>query len=424
MYKLIPVLTLAMVINFSISLPVQAQESNAPSVEDAEVIADLLEQIAKLTAILEELKAQKASLTSSHILTTGSSDADTNGEVTKLQQMLIAEEVYPEGIVSGYFGTFTGQAVVALKQKYNILPATPTFEQSTKEAIQLAKVEAKKVESSEFFNKILDAYEENYGYRELLVDESYLDFVDTEVKINTVLEMVYDYVNREGSVGDMSVTTYVENENGLFGFENEFDFVGTEGGSEMASYIRLIAFDDEDPFINEEQKEAKEELLGEWQRIKHEDSPFVTLTGVFDQKSMQALFGNHTFVIDVDDPVRNDQFSEIFDQEVYSYEVTVDLDGMESFFVENNLIEAINSELKFITGHETYAEARKDMYDIRNQLFVSGDRMFGIHSSFSIDFQDEEGNDVTLTRNIEWVADKILTDKVDILPPKEYIKVN
>ena len=47
-----------------------------------------------------------------HDLWIGKSDAETNGEVSKLQQFLIKEGVYPESVVSGYYGNLTAQAVV------------------------------------------------------------------------------------------------------------------------------------------------------------------------------------------------------------------------------------------------------------------------------------------------------------------------
>ena len=45
-------------------------------------------------------------------LVIGSTDATTNGEVSKLQRFLVSASVYPEARITGYYGTLTAQAVV------------------------------------------------------------------------------------------------------------------------------------------------------------------------------------------------------------------------------------------------------------------------------------------------------------------------
>ena len=47
-----------------------------------------------------------------------------NKDVESLQKVLNLEEVYPENIVSGYFGNLTKKAVIAFQNKYGIAPAS------------------------------------------------------------------------------------------------------------------------------------------------------------------------------------------------------------------------------------------------------------------------------------------------------------
>lgn len=56
-----------------------------------------------------------------HSLSIGTTDARTGGEVTLLQQLLAKDSsIYPEGIVSGYFGALTMKAVKRWQAAHNI----------------------------------------------------------------------------------------------------------------------------------------------------------------------------------------------------------------------------------------------------------------------------------------------------------------
>lgn len=63
-----------------------------------------------------------------HWLQRGSTDAATNGEVSRLQQFLAKDlTIYPEGTVSGYFGALTETAVQRWQKKMNIVTSgTPS----------------------------------------------------------------------------------------------------------------------------------------------------------------------------------------------------------------------------------------------------------------------------------------------------------
>jgi len=53
-------------------------------------------------------------------LNIGRDDSATNGEVSKLQRFLIAEGVYPEARVTGYYGLLTAQAVVRWQKAHGL----------------------------------------------------------------------------------------------------------------------------------------------------------------------------------------------------------------------------------------------------------------------------------------------------------------
>ena len=58
----------------------------------------------------------------SHRLYLGVSDASTGGEVTKLQKMLAEDSaVYPEGLVTGYYGPLTKKAVQRWQTKHRVI---------------------------------------------------------------------------------------------------------------------------------------------------------------------------------------------------------------------------------------------------------------------------------------------------------------
>ena len=98
---------------------------NSPVVHGAaSTTADLQTQI---TALLTQVQSLQAQLQASSTLSTslakgtvvlaftlrrGSTDAATNGEVTKLQQFFAQDKsIYPEALVTGYFGALTEAAV-------------------------------------------------------------------------------------------------------------------------------------------------------------------------------------------------------------------------------------------------------------------------------------------------------------------------
>jgi len=117
----------------AVSIIVGAMLVFAPLTAQASVFDDLRAQISNLLQMITSLQQQvnqlentKPAVTSDNItqLTKGSClrlsynlwigkrDSNTNGEVSKLQRFLIKEDVYPEAIVSGYYGNLTAKAVM------------------------------------------------------------------------------------------------------------------------------------------------------------------------------------------------------------------------------------------------------------------------------------------------------------------------
>jgi len=90
------------------------------------LINELRKQIQRLKEKIQKILADRIeSLTQKNInftkkLHIGSTDRYTNNEVTKLQKFLISENVYPEKLVTGYYGKLTSRAVKRLKEKYEI----------------------------------------------------------------------------------------------------------------------------------------------------------------------------------------------------------------------------------------------------------------------------------------------------------------
>ncbi len=105
------------------SFSVVAQTSNEPSqAQDDELTKNLLAQIEQLKAQIAKIQAQLLAKTSS------CSDFQTNlylglksNQVSCLQNFLISQDVYPEKIVSGFFGVLTKTAVIKFQEKYGIV---------------------------------------------------------------------------------------------------------------------------------------------------------------------------------------------------------------------------------------------------------------------------------------------------------------
>ncbi|HEY4524027.1 MAG TPA: CARDB domain-containing protein, partial [Candidatus Paceibacterota bacterium] len=144
--KLFAVLSIVVVLGVSlfVTSPVSAQTNE-------QIIQQLQEQIMQLKAQITALQRQLSGVTPSETepvpatvpvssvcpefsqsLYPGVSDASTGGEVTKLQKMLANDpNVYPERLVTGYYGSLTEKAVQRWQTKQGVVssgsPATTGY---------------------------------------------------------------------------------------------------------------------------------------------------------------------------------------------------------------------------------------------------------------------------------------------------------
>ena len=68
--------------------------------------------------------SSSACIAPTHDLQIGQSDSDVGGDITLLQQFFVLQgpSIYPEGLISGFFGSATQSAVERFQQKYGISP--------------------------------------------------------------------------------------------------------------------------------------------------------------------------------------------------------------------------------------------------------------------------------------------------------------
>lgn len=101
--------------------------SNKTFLTTQDRISALQQAITMLTAQISALQASGSTNTTTatcvdlnNALVVGSTDATTNGEVSKLQRFLLAAGVYPEGLITGYYGSLTAQAVVRWQKAHGM----------------------------------------------------------------------------------------------------------------------------------------------------------------------------------------------------------------------------------------------------------------------------------------------------------------
>jgi len=101
--------------------PVLASATTNPIEELQSQIQYLLRQLAVLKASLGGgIITPATCLSLSYDLYIGKTDVTTNGEVSKLQNFLRIEGVYPEGQVTGYYGHLTAQAVMRWQKAHGM----------------------------------------------------------------------------------------------------------------------------------------------------------------------------------------------------------------------------------------------------------------------------------------------------------------
>jgi len=127
MYKIISIFSaIILILTASNSLPASAQTMSTSSL--SALIQTLQQQIETLKAQIEALiqaqsQAQTAAQNVSETLKLirGLKEGMSGEDVKLLQETLAAnQEIYPEGIISGYYGRLTTQAVKRFQKKFNI----------------------------------------------------------------------------------------------------------------------------------------------------------------------------------------------------------------------------------------------------------------------------------------------------------------
>lgn len=415
-------LALALVVTLGTAQPAAAQSQNLSEEEARALIASLMAQISELTALLEE---KQSGTSFDHVLSLGSRDEQTNNEVSRLQELLVAEDVYPEAIVSGYFGQLTGNAVVRLKAKYGIAPATMIFDQSVVESINTIKNPPVTMTSLEFFNEIWDNYSSNYGYRETTFDTITIEYPEYESAFSYITETDYEFVNGEGSIGEMMIMELLQNSDGAFGFESLYDVISIENEDVDYVFTKLTNYEEENPFKTEEELEGMGDILDEWLRTDSSEIVSGTLITSLEPEIFLELIETGAHEIDFENKYKNLDWSNEFEVDIYTYPVTIDTAATGELFEEHELMETLVDEIKSFTEFDTYAEAIDGVTDMSLDLHVHDDRLFGISTSYTMEYVDNEGDDSILTRQTDWVTHyELFTGSVEIEAPREYTNIN
>ena len=110
---------------------VAVPNANAESQTVAEQIATLLAQLKSLQEQLAQLQGEVRTLLKANI-TEGTTDED----VKKIQEILASDPtIYPQGIISGYYGPLTREALKRFQSKFD-LEVTGTITDETQKALE------------------------------------------------------------------------------------------------------------------------------------------------------------------------------------------------------------------------------------------------------------------------------------------------
>ncbi len=121
--KIIPLLLVIVSISLLSIAFAFAQNSTTTQTDLLVIIKQLQEKIESLQAQIVELRTQLEAVQVELKLTTTLIRGMRGDEVKKLQEFLKTNpDIYPEGLVTGYFGPLTEAAVKRLQEKYNIEP--------------------------------------------------------------------------------------------------------------------------------------------------------------------------------------------------------------------------------------------------------------------------------------------------------------
>ena len=129
-------MVLASSLLFMMPLSAKAQATNTNEVS----MSELLELLQSLMAQVEELQAQLLATEGQvqglrETITRQLQSGEKSDEVSKLQELLASDsEIYPEGLVTGYYGPLTRQAVMRFQARHKLV-ATGNFDENTRQVV-------------------------------------------------------------------------------------------------------------------------------------------------------------------------------------------------------------------------------------------------------------------------------------------------
>ncbi len=151
---------------FSVAVPATFAQTASSTANLNALIASLTAQIADLQAKLNALKSAQLAVqtTNADVQITlqaiaGLREGMTSDQVAQIQALLAADvSVYPEGLVTGYYGPLTARAIAKFKEKYE--KRREKFNERTKEKFE--KMREKMAKMEERHEEEMDGTEDRF----------------------------------------------------------------------------------------------------------------------------------------------------------------------------------------------------------------------------------------------------------------------
>ncbi len=382
-------LIMGLLVGGSFATPVYAESLSEKQIN--ELIALFLEIIEK------QKEASQLETSENYVLSVGSRDTTTGGSVTKLQKMLIAENVYPEAIVSGYYGRLTSDAVVRLKNKYSMSDISGNFDTNL-----FALIEKRKKSQSAGLSLDLDDIIADYSLGKSYVERSIFDTDvlissdGNDVNIGFLLDSNYIEDMENGQYGEIKVNHYLTSDRVSTNFVRNYDYIYDR--NEMDSYVKLVDFNDVDKFDWYDMSDLKSDR-GDWIRQTSETSEYFDFTDL-----MKVVVHNEELdltEVEFDSKRIAESLTEAENQNIYEYDIVFDTEGyMKMLYDEagdDGKFEDILAETAKQYGFDEY----NDFYDsfdlLRSSLFLTEEQaLYGIRMTYMFDAQESDMENVTV----------------------------
>lgn len=380
---------MGLLVGGSFATPVYAESLSEKQIN--ELIALFLEIIEK------QKEASQLETSENYVLSVGSRDTTTGGSVTKLQKMLIAENVYPEAIVSGYYGRLTSDAVVRLKNKYSMSDISGNFDTNL-----FALIEKRKKSQSAGLSLDLDDIIADYSLGKSYVERSIFDTDvlissdGNDVNIGFLLDSNYIEDMENGQYGEIKVNHYLTSDRVSTNFVRNYDYIYDR--NEMDSYVKLVDFNDVDKFDWYDMSDLKSDR-GDWIRQTSETSEYFDFTDL-----MKVVVHNEELdltEVEFDSKRIAESLTEAENQNIYEYDIVFDTEGyMKMLYDEagdDGKFEDILAETAKQYGFDEY----NDFYDsfdlLRSSLFLTEEQaLYGIRMTYMFDAQESDMENVTV----------------------------